>query len=275
MRIVRARGGARTRRARRSHLEGGRPEPGVAQRVLRLPPIPRGPLPGYLLIADRNNDRAIIVSPAKKIVWERDGLRGPDDTFFTPGYRGVITNEEFNDTLTEVSLKAKTAIWRYGHDGVPGLEPRLPEHAGRRVPVAKRRHDRRRHQELPHRRAHAREAGPAHPRRLVRARPSARVREPERRHAAPRRRPPRHGDRRLDRPARAGRAARLVDSLPGRVSVRCAAAPERARPRRRLHRSRQDRRGDAVRARRRGRSGARAGPIGSTGPRSRFACRTA
>jgi outer membrane protein assembly factor BamB len=96
------------------------PKPGVAQRALRLPPIPRGPLPGYLLVADRNNDRAIIISPAKKIVWERDGLRGPDDTFFTPGYRGVITNEEFNDTLTEVSLKTKTALWRYGHDGVPG-----------------------------------------------------------------------------------------------------------------------------------------------------------
>ena len=32
----------------------------------------------------------------------------------------MITNEEFNDTLTEVSLKTKTALWRYGHDGVPG-----------------------------------------------------------------------------------------------------------------------------------------------------------
>jgi outer membrane protein assembly factor BamB len=91
--------------------------------VLQLPRISRGPLPGYLLIADRNNDRAIIVSPAKKVVWDRNGLRGPDDTFFTPGYRGVITNEEFNDTLTEVSLKTKAALWRYGHDGVPGSSP--------------------------------------------------------------------------------------------------------------------------------------------------------
>ena len=100
-----------------------KPDPGVAQQALQLPPIPRGPLPGYLLIADRNNNRAIIVSPSKKIVWERAGLRGPDDTFFTPGYHGVITNEEFNDTLTEVSLKAKSAVWRYGHDGVPGSSP--------------------------------------------------------------------------------------------------------------------------------------------------------
>jgi outer membrane protein assembly factor BamB len=73
-----------------------------------------------LLIADRNNNRAIIVSPEKKVVWQRDGLHGPDDTFFTPGYRGVITNEEFNDTLTQVSLRTKSAVWRYGHDGVPG-----------------------------------------------------------------------------------------------------------------------------------------------------------
>jgi hypothetical protein len=94
--------------------------PGIAQRALHLPPISRGQLPGYLLIADRNNDRAIIVSPAKRIVWEKDGLRGPDDTFFTPSYHTVITNEEFNDTLTEVSLRSKTAVWRYGHDAVPG-----------------------------------------------------------------------------------------------------------------------------------------------------------
>jgi outer membrane protein assembly factor BamB len=73
-----------------------------------------------LLIADRNNNRAIIVSPSKRIVWQAGGLRGPDDTFFTPGYRSVITNEEFNDTLTEVSLRTKAHVWRYGHDAVPG-----------------------------------------------------------------------------------------------------------------------------------------------------------
>ena len=105
----------------RKHAAESRP--GIAQRVLQLPRISRGPLPGYLLIADRNNNRAIIVSPAKKVVWARNGLHGPDDTFFTPGYHGVITNEEFNDTLTEVSLKTRTALWRYGHDGVAGSSP--------------------------------------------------------------------------------------------------------------------------------------------------------
>ncbi len=96
---------------------------GIAQHALGLLPIARGPLPGYLLIADRDNNRAIIVSPSKRIVWEATGLRGPDDTFFTPGYRSVITNEEFNDTLTEVSVRTKARIWRYGHDAVAGSSP--------------------------------------------------------------------------------------------------------------------------------------------------------
>ena len=130
-----------------------RPVPGVAQRVLHLPPITAWPAAGYLLIADRGNNRTILVSPAKKIVWRRTGLRGPDDAFFTPGYRTVITNEEFNDTLTEVSLRSKRRIWRYGHDAVAGLEPGLPEHARRRLPAPERGHDDRGHQELPDRRA--------------------------------------------------------------------------------------------------------------------------
>jgi hypothetical protein len=91
---------------------------------LGLPPVPAGsPIPGYLMIADRNNNRVLIVSPTKRIVWRDGALRGPDDAFFTPGYQSIITNEEFNDTLTEVSLATKARIWRYGHDTVPGSSP--------------------------------------------------------------------------------------------------------------------------------------------------------
>ncbi len=93
-----------------------------AQAVFGLPPVRQALFPGYLLIADRDNNRALIVSPAKRVVWADGGLRGPDDAFFTPGYRAIITNEEFNDTLTEVS-PAHRRIWRYGHDAVPGFGP--------------------------------------------------------------------------------------------------------------------------------------------------------
>src|SRR5262249_48409490 len=88
--------------------------------VLRLPLVRSRILPGYLLLADRNNDRVILLAPDHHIVWQRTGLQQPDDAFFTPGYRGVITNEEFDDTLTQLSLRTKRIVWRYGHAGVAG-----------------------------------------------------------------------------------------------------------------------------------------------------------
>ena len=90
---------------------------------LGLPRVHSQVVPGYVLIADRNNNRALIVSPSKRIVWQNDTLRGPDDAFFTPDYRSVITNEEFNDTLVEVSLVGQRRLWSYGHGGVAGSSP--------------------------------------------------------------------------------------------------------------------------------------------------------
>jgi outer membrane protein assembly factor BamB len=79
------------------------------------------PPPGVnLLIADRDNNRVLIVTPRKRIIWMTGGLRGPDDAFFTPGGRSIITNEEFNDTLTEVSVRTHRVLWHYGHAGVAG-----------------------------------------------------------------------------------------------------------------------------------------------------------
>jgi len=76
-----------------------------------------------VLIADRNNNRVLIVSPQKRVVWSYAALRGPDDAFFTPGWHSIITNEEFNDTLTEVALRTHREIWHYGHAQVAGSSP--------------------------------------------------------------------------------------------------------------------------------------------------------
>jgi hypothetical protein len=103
-----------------------------ADRALGLPPVSPGPVPGYLLIADRNNNRVLLVSPDKRIVWRfprpgdiRHGqsLRDPDDAFFTPGYRGVSTNEEFNQQIAEISLRTRRITWSYGRAGVAGSGP--------------------------------------------------------------------------------------------------------------------------------------------------------
>jgi outer membrane protein assembly factor BamB len=100
-----------------------RPRTDPAWLALGLPPVHPGPLPGYLLIADRNNNRALVVSPTGKVVWSYDNLRGPDDAFFTPGWHSIITNEEFNDTLAQVALRPKRVVWQYGHAGLAGSAP--------------------------------------------------------------------------------------------------------------------------------------------------------
>ncbi len=114
-----------TRARAASTLAPARFEPSASLLVspLGLPRVHSRVVPGYLLIADRNNNRALIISPSKRIVWQDSTLRGPDDAFFTPGYRSVITNEEFNDTLVELSLKSHRRVWTYGHAGVPGSSP--------------------------------------------------------------------------------------------------------------------------------------------------------
>ena len=182
---------------------------------------------------------------ADRLAGEEDRLaetppRGPDDAFFTPGYGSVITNEEFNDTLVELSLKSQRRVWTTA-TLASGVEPWLPQHARRRVPPEVGYHDRRRHPELPHCPAEQRPARRPRDRRQLRPRPAARLREPERGHAASGRRPSRHRDRRLDRPARAVREPPLVDPLSRRLPVRRAAAPGRPGARRELHHPGEDR----------------------------------
>ena len=90
---------------------------------LGLPPVKAGPVPGYMMIADRNNNRIILVSPAKKIVWSINGLHDPDDAFFGPGYKSISTNEEYNQTMALIGVRSHKIEWSYGHPGVRGSAP--------------------------------------------------------------------------------------------------------------------------------------------------------
>ncbi len=101
-----------------------------AQRVLGLPPLRPGPVPGYLMITDRNNDRIVVVNPeTRRIVWQfprpgdvRPGqsFHDPDDAFFAPGYASITTNEEFNQTMAQIDLRTHRMVWSFGHPGVRG-----------------------------------------------------------------------------------------------------------------------------------------------------------
>jgi len=99
---------------------------------LGLPPLSgRSPLPGYLMIADRDNNRLLIVNPAKRIVWRfpppggaGQPFGGPDDAFVSADHRYISTNEELADTIVVISLAAHPRIvWRYGHQDAQGSAP--------------------------------------------------------------------------------------------------------------------------------------------------------
>ena len=100
-----------------------------AQR-LGFPALAPGRVSGYVMVADRNNDRIIIVNPrTNRVVWTfpRRGdvkagqsFHDPDDAFFTPGYRSVSTNEEYNQTIAEIDVRTHRMVWSFGHAGVRG-----------------------------------------------------------------------------------------------------------------------------------------------------------
>ncbi len=98
-------------------------------KALGLPPVSPGPVPGYLLIADRDANKLLIVSPSKQIVWQfprpgdlRSGqsFYNPDDAFFSPDFRRIVTNEEFNDTVAQIDVRSHRLVWSYGRPGVAG-----------------------------------------------------------------------------------------------------------------------------------------------------------
>ncbi len=92
--------------------------------------VSAGPIPGYLLIADRGNDRILLVDNRKRILWHYPGPAGPaypfafdDDAFFGPGFKTIISNQEDQHTIQTLSFPSGRLRWRYGHANVRGSTP--------------------------------------------------------------------------------------------------------------------------------------------------------
>ena len=51
------------------------------------------------------------------------GFYFPDDAFFIHGGTGIISNEEQNERIVQLSFPAGKLLWSYGHPGVTGSEP--------------------------------------------------------------------------------------------------------------------------------------------------------
>jgi DNA-binding beta-propeller fold protein YncE len=83
-------------------------------------------LPVDVLIADAANNRILLVTPDKRIVWQMpeagqpSPLRDDDDVFFGPHWDEIITNEEDHHLISIIDFKTHKIVWSYGHPGVPG-----------------------------------------------------------------------------------------------------------------------------------------------------------
>ena len=104
-------------------------QPGTAaayEAASRLP----GPA-GYILIADRGNNRMLVVDPQGQVVFlyptAADLAAGRrlvynDDTFVEPGGQGLIANEEDNHAIVRVGLADHSLRLLFGHPGQVGSD---------------------------------------------------------------------------------------------------------------------------------------------------------
>jgi len=85
-----------------------------------------------VLIADRNNNRLLIVDPQGAIVWQfpqpgnlapGQSFLAPDDAFFTPNGKDIIATQESQFVISEISVSTHRLVWQYGHPGVAGSAP--------------------------------------------------------------------------------------------------------------------------------------------------------
>jgi outer membrane protein assembly factor BamB len=90
------------------------------------------PFSGHLLIADRGDNRLILVDASKHVSWvypsaSRPGPPGgfyyPDDGFFADHGHSIISNEEENHTIVRIGFPSGALLWSYGHPRTTGSRP--------------------------------------------------------------------------------------------------------------------------------------------------------
>jgi hypothetical protein len=85
-----------------------------------------------LLVADRGNNRLLLMDAAMNIDWtypnattppDPDGFYFPDDAFFAKHGSVIISNQEENETIVQVAYPSGQIVWAFGHPKVSGTAP--------------------------------------------------------------------------------------------------------------------------------------------------------
>ncbi|MGH2442779.1 MAG: PQQ-binding-like beta-propeller repeat protein [Chloroflexota bacterium] len=118
-----------------AYLAGGEDATGPQPEVVRLrvagpgQPASAFPFNGRLLIADRGNNRLLLVNAGKKLLWSYPSVKRPappggfyfpDDAFFANHGRSIVINEEENEAVVRIAYPSGKLQWSYGHPGVIG-----------------------------------------------------------------------------------------------------------------------------------------------------------
>ena len=104
---------------------------GSASAATAAEPADAAALGGYnVLIADRGNNRVLLVGADKQILWEYDftGLAhstGADDAFFADGGKSVIVSLEHQQVVQIIDIATKQVTWQYGELGKRGAKDGL------------------------------------------------------------------------------------------------------------------------------------------------------
>jgi hypothetical protein len=87
---------------------------------------------GRLLIADRGNNRLLLLNDSNRRIWkfpsrtsphDRYGFFFPDDAFFVHHGHAIISNQEENETIQIVAFPSGKVLWEIGHKHQPGSAP--------------------------------------------------------------------------------------------------------------------------------------------------------
>ncbi len=78
-----------------------------------------GGLPGNILVADRNNDRLIVLSPRGQTVWTKP-IAGPSDAYFSPDGKSIVVTQHGAFDVARLGVVSRRVSYRYGHSGRPG-----------------------------------------------------------------------------------------------------------------------------------------------------------